>query len=70
MSFSGFSFIAFSWFSDKDRLSQSSLGYPDPVEPSEQEFLNPDFFLLPALFSILLHFKGFQTKVGLQDVHG
>ena len=26
------------------------LGYPDPVEPPEQQFQNPDFFLLPALF--------------------
>ena len=25
------------------------LGYPDPVEPPEQQFQNPDFFLLPAL---------------------
>ena len=43
------------------------LGYPDPVEPPEQQFQNPDFFLLPAPSFNFVAFPGFSDKDSLSS---
>ena len=43
------------------------LGYPDPVEPPEQQFQNPDFFLLPALFFNFVAFLESSDKDSLSS---